>query len=409
MDAFRGRMASIPVALTVGVLGVLAGCVAHRGVEVPETTAAPGELISATLIRRYPRWFLALGLGRADLPAPVAIDTGVNLYRFAFWTTAADGSPVRSSGVLGVPRGDTNATPLRGVVEYFHGTILDRREVPSRPSLEGVLVGAVFAGARYLFVAPDYQGSGEFLGPHPYLYAESAARDGRAALAAAQRLLVHLGVPWPSRLFLVGASQGGHAALATHRAFDAVPPREARLTATAAVVGPYDLAGITFPTALAGGSRSHVVYLAYMVDTYARIYGQPTGTVLRAPWNTQVAELFDGRHDDDAVRRALPTAPRLLFREDFLAGYAAGQSSWLLRALEANSVNDWRPAEPVRLYYGAADSLISPREAMETAARMAAQGAPVEAVCVGDLDHEKAALAAVPLIRQWFDALAVLH
>lgn len=388
------------------LLAGLGGCVAHRTVEVPAGAVTPGSLFSAALIRSYPRWYLRLGLWLTGLPAPVSIDRGMSVYRIGYWTTAPDGAPIRASGMVGVPHGARRGVPPRGVVEYFHGSLVDRREVPSRPSIEGVLVGATFAGAGYLFVAPDYQGSGAFPGPHPYLHADSAARDARAGLTAARQLAERLGIGWPERLFLVGASQGGYVALAAHRAFDADPPPDVHLEATAAVVGPYDLAGITFPTALAGGARAHVVYLAYMVDTYARIYDQPPASVLREPWDRSLARLFDGQHDEDALQRELPKVPRRLFRGDFLAGYAAGERSWLIEALARNSVNDWAPQEPLRLYYGAMDSLVSPREATETAARMAARGAPVESICVGDLDHSDAALASVPEIRAWFDALS---
>ena len=75
-------------------------------------------------------------------------------------------------------------------------------------------------------------------------------------------------------------------------------------------------------------------------------------------------------------------------------------------ALAANSVHDWVPRSPLRLYYGTNDQDVSPREAIETAWRMSALGAPVEAVCVGALEHEESALSALGPIRTWFDDLS---
>ena len=267
-------------------------------------------------------------------------------------------------------------------------------------------MGAAFAGAQYLLVAPDYQGFGATPGPHPFLHADSTAETVIDALRAAHQLADLLGVAWPEKLFLVGASQGGHAALATQRALEQKPIADLAVRATAAAAAPYDLAAISFPVALQGGAKSHRVYLGYLVDTYARIYGRSRSSVLRSPYDERVEVLFDGYHDDNAVSAGLPDRPRLLFRDDFLAAYDAGQRSWLRDALAANSVHDWVPRSPVRLYYGTNDQDVSPSEAIETAGRMSARGAPVEAVCVGALEHEESALSALGAIRTWFDALS---
>jgi hypothetical protein len=345
---------------------------------------------------------MRLGLWFAGVPAAVEVRNRMTLYRIGYWTRDPADQPAQASALVGVPAVER----ARGVVAYMHGTRTDRRFAPSAPSIEGKLVGATFAGAQYLLVAPDYQGFGTIPGTHPFLHADSTAVTVIDALQAAHRLADLLGVAWPEKLFLVGASQGGHAALATQRALEREPMTDFAVHATAAAAGPYDLAAISFPVALRGGANSHRVYLAYLVDTYARIYGRSRSSVLRSPYDEQVEVLFDGYHDNDAVKAALPDPPRLLFRDDFLAAYDAGRGSWLLDALAANSVHDWVPRSPVRLYYGTNDRDVSPREAIETAGRMSARGAPVEAVCMGALEHEESALSALGPIRTWFDDLS---
>ncbi len=383
-------------------MAVLAGCATNRPIEVQRLDARPGALFSAARIRSYPAWTLRLGLWFAGAPAGLEVRSSMTLYRIGYWTRDPADQPAQATALVGVPAVER----VRGVVAYMHGTRTDRRLAPSVPTLEGKLVGATFAGAQYLLVAPDYLGFGTRPGPHPFLHANSTAETVIDALRAAHQLADLLGVAWPEKLFLLGASQGGHAALATHRALEREPVADLVVRATAAAAGPYDLAAISFPVALRGGANSHRVYLGYLVDTYARIYGRSRSSVLRSPYDERVEVLFDGYHDDDAVNAGLPDRPRLMFRDDFLAAYDAGRGSWLRDALAANSVHDWVPRSPLRLYYGTNDQDVPPREAIETARRMSALGAPVEAVCVGALEHEESALSALGPIRTWFDALS---
>src|SRR4030095_13461445 len=165
---------------------------------------------------------------------------------------------------------------LRGVVSFQHGTESDRASSPSTPdSSNGLLAAAAFAARGYLLVAPDYIGLGASTAQHPYLHAATEANAVIDLWRAARTIVDTNGYTWPSRVLLVGFSQGGHATLAAQRALEASPIDGIAIVASAPIAGPFDLAGISFPNALDGASTAASTYLAYMLNAYSFVYGQP--------------------------------------------------------------------------------------------------------------------------------------
>jgi hypothetical protein len=158
--------------------------------------------------------------------------------------------------------------------------------------------------------------------------------------------------------------------------------------------------------ALAGGAASHSLYLAYMVRGYAARYGRPMASVLTDAAAARVADLFDRPHKPDEIMAGLPKAPRQMFRPDFLAAFdTGGRPHWMLDALAANETSHFTPRAPIRLYYGAADRDVVPREAITTAAEMTRRGGDVRAIDVGDVGHDPSLLAAAPDALAWLAKL----
>ena len=170
--------------------------------------------------------------------------------------------------------------------------------------------------------------------PHPYLHADSEADAVVDLLRAARDVVAAAGVDWPDALLLTGFSQGGHATLAAQRLLEAAPLEGLTVKAAAPIAGPFDLAGISFPFALEGHSKSSSLYLAYLVGAYANIYGEALATALRDPYASNVPVLFDGLHDGDAIMAALPANPREMFHEEFLQTYARRRAELAARAAD---------------------------------------------------------------------------
>ena len=366
--------------------------------------AARGDVARIEALRSYPHLLLRALFWWEGLGDALPTERGISLYRVEYWTAGPSGALVKASGLVALPRGPD---PLRGVVSWQHGTASLRSAAPSTPDpYNGLVAAAVFAGHGYALVAPDYVGLGTSTEPHAYYHSPSIAASVVDLLRASRTIVAAAGRAWPDALFLTGFSQGGHASLAALRALEADPALGLAVRAAAPVAGPFDLAGIGLPTALTGRSRFASLYLAWIATTYARVYGMPLDSVLRDPWARTAPALFDGAHDGDTIVAALPADPHDLLTPELLAAQAAGGTHWFLARLAENSLLDWTPRAPIRLYYGERDVDVSPEESIAFAAQMQERGAHAIAESVGDLDHDGSILAAAPKLRAWFDSLA---
>jgi hypothetical protein len=228
------------------------------------------------------------------------------------------------------------------IVAYDPGTSVEKARTLANPtSGETALLTAFFAAQGYVVVATDYLGFSDSNFPyHPYLHAESQASTTVDAIRAARIALDRQGVPLSGRLFLTGYSQGGHAALATHRAIEADPSLGLTVTGSGPMSGPYDL----------GGSS---VFTPYVVTGYQKIYGNLYSTpadYFRAPYVTGIESLLPGTLTFDQL---IATGRLPLNLGDLITPRAVADigdaNSGFRRALSANSLLGWTPRAPVLL------------------------------------------------------------
>lgn len=384
----------------------LAGC-GSRNLEftpAQQSLPSPGEPVSIDRVGGYsPLTLRALfwwqGLGRT-----FPTEHGIELYRVVYWTQAPDERVVRASGLLAIPK---NRAALRGVVSWQHGTASLRSGAPSSlDAANGLLPAAFFAGHGYLLLAPDYLGYGESEEPHSYYHTASMAKVVVDLLSATKTVLSQNGIDWPGPVFLSGFSQGGHASMAAQRLLERSPVAGIRVTASAPVAAAVDLATIGIPAALEGRSRFGSLYVAWIAVSYARDYGEPIESLLREPWSSTVAELFDGHHDGDSIVAALPSDPKALLTDEVRHAIENDGDHWFLDRLTENGLLDWTPETPIRIYYGDQDVDVTPDQAARMQRLAKERGADVVAVSVGDVDHETSILLAAPVLRDWFDSLS---
>jgi hypothetical protein len=330
------------------------------------------------------------------------------MYRIVYRTISPQGKPDTASGILALP-----ADPQRVVqaVEFGHGTMVARADAPSVSAGDRREV-AMFAGAGYAAVEPDYLGLGLGPGHQPYLdpAAETSASVDmlRAAGAVAAREHRRLA----PRVLLTGFSEGGQAAMALGRALQRGAVRHLRLGAVAPVSGPYDVLGAQVPASLSPSGpldpKFAAFYLAYWVvssNWFHPLYTSPR-QVFRAPYATTVPGLEDGRHSDLQVLAALPASPLKLFTTAFLRQleHPGGE---LLRLIRADDVTctSWIPRVPVRLYAAHADTQVSYQNSVSCQRALRAHGRDVPLIDLGALDHFLSERAGLPPVLAWFEQL----
>ncbi len=308
--------------------------------------------------------------------AGVAVQNGAEVYKVVYNTTDINGNATVASGAMYIPWGCDNF-PMS---VYQHGTIFEREDVPSRGDEP---VGLALAGFGYASIAPDYLGLGDNPGIHPYLHAETEATAAVNLLRAARSFISDsLGLSHNGELFITGYSQGGHAAMALHKYIeDQNLLSEFNVVGTAALSGPYNLAGVQMRLP-ADSTYSIPTYLPYLVESMQLAYGNlytATSEYYQAPYDSTIMLYKNGTISIGAFGNGLSNnvydfmQPAFLdaFRADSLPPY----SHPFRVALAQNENYDWTPQRPIRMVYCTADEQVYYQNALIAAATMTANGA----------------------------------
>ncbi|MEM7037161.1 MAG: lipase family protein, partial [Bacteroidota bacterium] len=234
----------------------------------------------------------------------VGVRYAVKVYEVLYHSTNHVGKNVRASGLYMVPQGPKADLP---VMAYNHGTRLKKGRKPEISGEE--LICAFFASDGYAVAMPDYLGLGSGEGQHLYHHVETEARSNVDLLRACREINGEIGVEWGKHLFVSGYSQGGHAALATHKYIQERHAEEFPLTASAPMSGAYDMAGVQAEVMWA--PYSDPGYLPYLLYSFQTAYQILPDTVspYKAPYDELLPPLLNGEHKLEKVNAVIPEVP----------------------------------------------------------------------------------------------------
>ncbi|MFL6680548.1 MAG: alpha/beta hydrolase family protein, partial [Burkholderiaceae bacterium] len=196
----------------------------------------------------------------------------------------------------------------RPILVYTHGTAVTKTynianitDPANEGWQEGAMIAAFFAAHGYIVVASNYAGYDSSPLPyHPYLNADQQSKDVINALAAARSALGN-GLPSGDtdngKLFITGYSQGGHVAMATHRAMEA---QGMTVTAAAPMSGPYAMlafgdAAIAYSSPGLGGTIYYPMIANSYQQSYGNVYTTPTD-LFSATYATGIDTLIPGQY-----------------------------------------------------------------------------------------------------------------
>lgn len=205
---------------------------------------------------------------------------GVDVQYIKYGTVGGAGEPTDASGALMTPSGGPGCTGSRPIVLYAHGTttvksynLANLLDVNAPAYSEAALIAATYAAQGYIVVAPNYAGyDASKLAYHPYLNADQESKEMMDALSAARKALPGLLQPVQDsgKLFITGYSQGGHVAMATHKAMQAAGQT---VTASAPMSGPYALAAFTDAVFYGNVNLGSTIFTPLLLTSYQKAYG----------------------------------------------------------------------------------------------------------------------------------------
>lgn len=270
---------------------ILGGCSSNGDDEDDGGSPSPppplrGQLVQSppTRVASFAPADLIAALGAYDEVIRFAQRAGtplcrVDVHHFQYHTVGAKGEATTASGALMIPAGaESRCRGDRPVVLYAHGTTIERSfnlaDVTTDDNGESPALLALFAAQGYIVVAPNYAGYDTSTLPyHPYLNADQSSKDMLDALTAARSALPSSFAPDTragSKLFITGYSQGGHVAMATHRAMQA---QDMNVTASAPMSGPYALAAFADAVFYGNVNLGAPVFATPLVNSYQQAYG----------------------------------------------------------------------------------------------------------------------------------------
>lgn len=332
----------------------------------------------------------------------------VQVWKIIYHTLALDGSPSVASAAFVEPV-NTCITPL---LCFIHGTTFVRSDVPSNwnEASGGAKDVYDYASNGIACILPDLLGLGDSPGLHPYLHASSEASACMDAVRAAREFREQRGDTLGRQLFLLGKSAGAHACLATAQAMQTDHPEEFNVTAAVGIDGPYAVFPVIRDEMIADEPTEGVANLVYILMAYNEAYPalfNGYSDFLVPPYDVVLPPLYDGYHSKDQIDPLLPDTFSMLVPEALEQSTASDPSSPLNLRFKENTVFNWAPLFPLRLYYCTSDQFVLPENSQLAVNAFQAQGATdVDAIVpAGNVDHGDCGALSQPLALQWIFSL----
>lgn len=364
---------------------------------------------------------ILIELNLARLGVNIAVENDVEVYKVNYTTRDVTGGVDTASGLMVIPVFRDKTMPI---AVYDHGTIGSREDAPSRFSLTNqneAQIALLYGSFGYATLAPDYIGLGDSPGFHPYVHAESEAWATIDMITAFKKYAEQESIPLNDQLFISGYSQGGHAAMATHkvlqRDFKDIHP----VTASTPMSGPYNIYGGMVDFTLSDLEYELVAYVAYVALSYSMMYPDlPQLDMLDSFFKqSYVDDILSFRNEEinlwELNARLVNTLvaehgrsiPRFMLQDSVVDIIANQPDHPISQAIIDNNLYDWVPEAPVRMYYCKADEQVFFENATFTDSIMNANGAvDVAAINLGDdLDHGGCVIPAIQSSIEFFNSL----
>ncbi len=306
------------------------------------------------------------------------IQFGAKYYQVAYTTLSVQGVPDTATGLLAIPDQPGRIYPR---LVYQHGTSGSKQDVPSVNVTSGGegIVGTLFAGMGYVAFLPDYLGLGPTSkGFHPYVHAESEAWAAMDMLRAGAAFLNQEQVATNDQLFITGYSQGGHGAMALHRAIEQDSNEEFAVTAAAPMSGPYSISGVMRDLILNDTVYYYPAYIPNTALSYQTVYGNlfnDLTDLFKPEYATLIGQFYSGAislSDLNGLLIAALTAnegdswPFRMLQPALVQAVQTNPAHPVNLALDDNDTYDkgWLPEAPFRLFYCMGDDQVPFRNSL---------------------------------------------
>ena len=262
------------------------------------------------------------------------------------------------------------------------------------------------ASIGYIGSSPDLLGLGvsdDVVHPYVHKFVAEAVVD---KIRAVKNFLCDKGINENGQLFIAGYSEGGYVAMATHQLIEQKYADEFQVTASAPMAGPYDMS-FSSKRILSINSYPQPGYISFTYMSYNTIekLNRPASDLFQSPYAERIPDLMDGSKSIGEANSYLTNVIKDLFSEKFLTEFLGNGEIELKESFEKNSLLDWKPKAPIKLFHGDNDDEVNYNNSVIAYDNLKSNGADIELITIDGGSHSGSIFQSYSQALDWFNIL----
>ena len=383
---------------------LLIGCEGTITEDCATTETGRGHVISVLPLGTISASYLTDFLKDNNIDIGVVPVLDVKVYSIVYETVDWNGNPRQASGAIYIPD-ENNSGKKYPIYSGQHGTESKRSNVASITPIRGF--DAIFAASiGYIGSSPDLLGLGVSNDVvHPYVHAFVA--EGVVDMTrATKNFACGNDIQLNDQLFVIGYSEGGYVAMATHKLIEEKYADEFSITASAPMAGPYDMRYAS-KRILSRETYSQPGYTSFTYMSYNEIenMNRPASEFFQSPFAERIPQLMDGTKTIGEANKDLTNKIKDLFSAKFLTDYLGDGEKELKNAFAENSLVGWSPKAPIKLFHGENDITVGYNNSVIAHDSLKANGADIDLIIIPNGTHTSSVFIAYAGAIAWFNTL----
>ena len=382
---------------------LLVSCDDSKNTECSIESNGRGKILSVLPLGNISSTFLSDFLIDNNIDIGINPKNDVKVYSIVYQTIDWKNIVRQASGAIYVP--DIDGNGKFPIYSGQHGTESKRSNVASLTPLRGF--DAMFmASVGYIGSSPDLLGLGvsdDVVHPYVHKFVAEAVVD---KIRAVKNFICERNIGYNKQLFIAGYSEGGYVAMATHQLIEEKYPEEFALTATAPMAGPYDMS-FSSKRILSIDSYPQPGYISFTYMSYNEIeeLNRPASDLFQSPYAEKIPSLMDGSKSIAEANNYLTKKIKNLFAEEFLTEFLGNGEIELKNSFQQNSLVDWSPKAPIRLYHGSDDEEVNYNNSVIALDKLKAAGADIDLITIEGGNHSSSVFESYSNALEWFNSL----
>lgn len=382
---------------------LLVSCDDSKNTECSIESDGRGKILSVLPLGNISSTFLSDFLIDNNIDIGINPKNDVKVYSIVYQTIDWKNIVRQASGAIYVP--DIDGNEKFPIYSGQHGTESKRSNVASLTPLRGF--DAMFmASVGYIGSSPDLLGLGvsdDVVHPYVHKFVAEAVVD---KIRAVKNFICERNIGYNKQLFIAGYSEGGYVAMATHQLIEEKYPEEFALTATAPMAGPYDMS-FSSKRILSIDSYPQPGYISFTYMSYNEIeeLNRPASDLFQSPYAEKIPSLMDGSKSIAEANNYLTKKIKNLFAEEFLTEFLGNGEIELKNSFQQNSLVDWSPKAPIRLYHGSDDEEVNYNNSVIALDKLKAAGADIDLITIEGGNHSSSVFESYSNALEWFNSL----